>query len=63
MYNLNLVIMKQKMFIVRLLEGAESKRTYVIEEMSENPQVPPRPVAVCENGDEIAQFFDNFEIK
>ena len=29
--------MKQKMFIIRLLEGAESKRTYVIEEMSENP--------------------------
>ena len=54
--------MKQKNFAVQVLEGAEAKRTYVILELSDVPNQPAKPVAVCESGEEIAQFFDNLKI-
>lgn len=54
--------MKQKNFIIECLEGAEDKRTFVIREIPEVPNAPAKPVAVCESGDEIAQFFDNLKI-
>ena len=54
--------MKDKTFIIECFEGAEAKRTYIIREMPDQPGVAPKTVAVCENGDEIAQFFDNVEI-
>lgn len=51
--------MKQKNFVVEVLEGGESSRTYVIRELPNVPNAPARPVCVCSSGDEIAQFFDN----
>lgn len=55
--------MDQKNFIVEIIEGGEGKRTYIVRTLPSVPNEPARPVAVCDNVDELAQFFDNVKVK
>lgn len=54
--------MKQKNFVIEVIEGGEASRTYIVRELPVVPNQPAPCVAVCSSGDELAQFFDNLKI-
>lgn len=54
---------KTKNLIVEIIEGGESKRTYVVRELPGAPNTPPVTLGAFDSTDELAQFLDALEIK
>lgn len=50
--------METKNFIIEVIEGGEGKRTFIVRELGA-PNQPAIVKAVCDSGDELAQFFDS----
>lgn len=49
--------MNQKNFFVEVLEK-DGNKTYIVREISPLPNVPPMPVAVCDDVTQLSSFFD-----
>lgn len=53
--------MKQKNFVVEILEGSD-KRTFIVREIPPIPNAPAVTRLVTENPDELASFFGSPEL-
>lgn len=54
--------METKNFVVEVIECGECKRTFIVRELPSVPNQPARVCAVCENEDDLAQFFGSADL-
>lgn len=53
--------MKQKNFVIEVVEGAE-KRTFIVRELPLIPNAAPVPRLVTQDPEELASFFSSSEL-